>query len=308
MKKGQISWWISFKKRHGLFYTILMLVPVVQFLIFYIGVNINSILYAFQDFNFSTGTYEFVGVKHIVQVFNDFTEKPFLLIAVRNSFLALTTNILTLFLGTFFSYYIYKKRAMSKFFKIMLFMPAMISSISMTIMFRYFMDRAIPEILLPILGSKPLGMFSSESTSLFGVLLYSVFIGFSAQILLLLGGMEGIPESVIESARIDGASPIREFVSVVIPLIFPTIVTFLVVQVGSLFANQMNVYTFFGDGAEYSVYTIGYYLYKSTLNASSNISQYPYLAAFGVILTLISIPITFIVKFLLEKFGPSTEA
>ena len=120
--------------------------------------------------------------------------------------------------------------------------------------------------------------------------------------------MEGISFSIIESAQIDGVTPLREFISIVIPMIYPTIVTFLVVQVGGLFTNQMHLYTFYGGGAEYSLYTMGYHLYKKTLGVgSTTLSDYPYLSALGLVLTLVSLPITFTVKFLLEKFGPDKE-
>ena len=299
---------IQFRKKHGIFYVLMLAVPVIQFLIFYVGVNFNSILFAFQDYNYDTGRYELIGVQQFVKIFEDFKTLPYLWGAVGNSFIALAVNIFTLFLGTFFSYYIYKKNSGGGFFKIILFLPAMISTVSLAMIFRYFFDRAYPEIILKLMGVKPTGLFSSEKTSFFAVLLYCVFIGFSSQILLLLGGMEGISPSVIESGQIDGVTPFREFISIVIPMIYPTMVTFLVVQVGALFTNQANLYTFYQGGAEYSVYTMGYYLYKKTLGVgATTLSEYPYLSALGLILTIISVPVTFTVKWALEKFGPDME-
>lgn len=300
--------WIQFRKRHGVFYVVMLSVPIIQFLIFYIGVNFNSVLYAFQDYNYDSGKYEMSGVKHFAQIIEDFKTLPYLWTAIRNSFLALAVNVFTLFLGSFFSYYIYKKNMGGGFFKVILFLPAMISTVSLAMIFRYFSDRALPELVFKLSGNKPMGLFSSEHTSLLAVVLYSIFIGFSSQILLLLGGMESISPSVIESGLIDGVTPIKEFTSIVIPMIFPTITTFLVVQVGALFTNQMNLYTFFGSGAEYSLYTMGYHLYKKTLGVgSTTLSDYPYLSALGLLLTMVSIPITFAVKWALEKFGPDME-
>ena len=67
----------------------------------------------------------------------------------------------------------------------------------------------------------------------------------------------------------------------------------------------MNLFSFFGAQADYRVYTFGYYLYKNTQSAS--LSEYPRLAAMGIILTLIVAPVTLLVKYLIEKFGPTVE-
>ena len=80
--------------------------------------------------------------------------------------------------------------------------------------------------------------------------------------LMYSGAMSGVSDSVIEAAKLDGITPIREFFYIIVPLIYPTLVTFLVVEVAGIFTNQMNLYNFYGLKAEYSLYTFGYFLYK----------------------------------------------
>ena len=119
--------------------------------------------------------------------------------------------------------------------------------------------------------------------------------------------MSGIPDSVVEAAKIDGITPLREFFSITLPLIYPTVVTFFVVTVAGIFTNQMHVFSFFGDKAEYNVYTVGYFLYRQISDVNTGISEYPYLSAFGLVLTLISVPLTLLVKKGLEAVGPKGE-
>lgn len=45
------------------------------------------------------------------------------------------------------SYFVYKKIPLSGFFKVFLYLPSLISSIVMTIMFKYFVDGALPAML-----------------------------------------------------------------------------------------------------------------------------------------------------------------
>ena len=91
---------------------------------------------------------------------------------------------------------------------------------------------------------------------------------------------------------------------ITIPMIWPTITTFLIVGVAGLFTNQMCLYSFYGESAEYANMTIGYYLYRETLKAG--VDRYPYLAALGLVLTVIVVPLTYLVKWLTNKFGPKT--
>lgn len=59
------------RKRELLFYIAFMAIPVIQFCIFYIGVNFNSILLAFQRYDVNTGKYFFYGLQNFDQFFFD---------------------------------------------------------------------------------------------------------------------------------------------------------------------------------------------------------------------------------------------
>lgn len=82
---------------------------------------------------------------------------------------------------------------------------------------------------------------------------------------------------------------------------------FLITGVASIFVNQINLYSFYGGTAHASVQTFGYYLYMATKQADGDYGSYPRLAAFGLILTAVAIPLTLLVRWLLEKFGPSED-
>ena len=120
--------------------------------------------------------------------------------------------------------------------------------------------------------------------------------------LMFTGAMSGISESVSESASLDGIRPIQEYWYITIPLIYPTLTTFIIVGVVGIFTNQMSLFSFFGVDADASLQTFGYMLYRGIKTA--NISGYSYLAALGLFFTLISVPLTFFVKWLLGKFDP----
>ena len=116
--------------------------------------------------------------------------------------------------------------------------------------------------------------------------------------------MTGISDSIIEAASLDGVTPVQEFIYIIFPMIFPTFSTFLITSFAVLFTNQMGLFDLYGVEANYSVYTVGYYLYKSIKTAA--VGDYPYLAAFGILLTLVAVPLCLFTKWLLNKLGPKS--
>ena len=115
-----------------------------------------------------------------------------------------------------------------------------------------------------------------------------------------------ISPEMVEAAQLEGVSAIQEFFYITFPLIFPTFSTFTVTGVAGIFTNQFGLFNFYGPAADPSLQTYGYYIYVKTLNASSK-AEYPYLASMGVWLTAVAAPITFLVKYLLEKIDPTND-
>ena len=278
-----------------------------KFIIFYLSVNANSVLLTFQKY---AGGSKFV-----------FAEQPFanLAKAANNFFVGeykpylvgtLIMYVITLFVGTplalFFSYYIYKKMPLSNFFRIMLFLPSIISATVLAIMFKYFANYALPKMVDAIFGAgtSPLnGYFSAKP---FGVVVFfNIFIGFGTSVLMYANKMSTIDVSVIEAAKIDGAKPAREFFSIVLPFVYPTFVVFFVTGIGTLLVNQFNVMTFFGWDGNPEVNIFGFKLFAQA--ASLDYSKYPSLSALGVLVSAMVIPVTLILRKVLVKYGPSDK-
>jgi ABC-type sugar transport system permease subunit len=294
-------------KKRLIFYILMMALPVIHFCVFYLAVNINSILLAFKEYNIYTGKYSFVGFTNFIDVLSDFKGNGLLTFALKNSFILLGFTVGVGITGSLvFSFYIHKKAPLSGVFQVMFFMPHIISSVVLVIMFKYFAENAIPEVYYIITKTRIEGLLSNDGTRFATLIFYSVWIEFGMQMLLYSGAMNGINESVIESAQIDGCSLAREFFHITLPLIYPTIVTFLVVKVAATFTNQLSLFSFYGIGAPPEVYTFGYYLYSAMKSNRTTIGDYPYLASLGLILTLVTIPVVLTLRRILEKAGPKT--
>ena len=119
--------------------------------------------------------------------------------------------------------------------------------------------------------------------------------------------MTQIDDSILEAGQIDGVGNMfQELWYLILPLIFPTISTFLITGVAAIFVNAGSLPTFYMYSAPTSAANIGYLYWRDVANSSSY-AGYPMLAAGGLLMTCFVAPLTMLVRWLLEKFGPTTE-
>lgn len=302
------------KKKHNkskkdlIFCIALLIIPIVQFCIFYIGVNFNSIMLSFQDITISeqgeyARTWTFDTMRGAFEVL---TSPNF----VKLGGVSLLAYALTLAIGVplalLFSYYIYKKFPLSKMFRVMLFLPSVISNIVIVLIYQFFVERAIPDIVLEFSKQQIDGLISDINTRFATIMFFNIWFTFGTTTLLYSNSMSGISEELVEAARLDGANQLQEFWHISLPMIFPTLETFLVAGIAGIFTNQISLFSFYGNQAPEELQTYGYYLYKS-IQMATNETSYPQLAAMGLIFTAIAVPVTLLAKHLLEKYGPSED-
>jgi ABC-type sugar transport system permease subunit len=261
---------------------------------------------AFQEFDYDLGYYTWHGFENFKEIFSDFKTESVFKYALNNSSIVFLFGLLFGSTGAIlFSYYIFKNYPASLFFKILLYVPHIISSVVTVIMYKFFVEVTVPEIYMLITGEPMKGLIANADTRQGMIIFFSIWISWGTNVLLYSGTMSSISDSVIESGQLEGITPTKELILIVLPLIWPTFVTFMVVSVTGFFTNQMNLYSFYGPTAPSSLHTFGYYLYAETLQAG--FFEYPYLSAIGMLMTAIAIPLTLLVRWLLTRFGPSVE-
>ena len=290
--------------RDLLFYILLLAFPLAQFCIFYIGVNFNSFLLAFQTYNTQTSSFVWDAGANFSQLWRELTSSSMLLDMLKNSLIAwFFATLLGTVGAVFFSYYIFKKFPCKNVFRVILFLPSVLPGILLVMLFQTFGNEAIPAYIEVLFGTEIDPLFISADTRFIMVIVYSVWIGFGTQVLIYTGSMEQISPSVMEAAKLDGAKPLRELWSVVIPEVMPAINTFLVTGIAQIFVNQVNLWSFFGESAPYQEMTLGYYMFYlvNRETAGTKLYYYGYASALGLICTFIAIPLTYVVRHFLGK-------
>jgi multiple sugar transport system permease protein len=117
------------------------------------------------------------------------------------------------------------------------------------------------------------------------------------QMLLLLSGLQSIPDEVVEAARIDGAGRWQLFLHITLPLLRPTLALVLVFSVaGSLLAfDQFYIMT--GGGPSNSTITAVYQIYRISFNSF----RLGYGAALSVLLMVILAAVSLVQMLLLRN-------
>ncbi len=289
-----------------IFYACMLAIPVLHAIVFYFGVNFNSILLSFQKYDLDAEKYVLGGfAENFDWVWGKFKDPTFIH-AFKNSILAYVFGYgISETLCIVVSYFMYKGFRGGKVFRIILFLPSIVSSIVMTIMFKYFVERFIPEVSSLLFHIQTSGLLSNQDTVFGTLIFYGIWTGLGGGILIYTGTMNSINESLSEYAKLDGLNNLQELWFIILPSIWPTFVTFFVANFSGILSGQLSLYNFWAGNANSKLWTVGYFLYRETLAATK--TQYPMLSAMGLVFTVVIAPATLLFRWALLRFGPKED-
>lgn len=285
-----------------IFFAAILFIPLLQFVVFYVGANVNSVIMSFQKYD--NGVYLPNGIKNYVTFFKGFAQDPRLKSSLINSTWQWAISLgVSMPLSILVSYYIYLKIPCAELFKVLLMLPQIISTIVFVCIFRTLFENG----LVVLFGWSPIVMRVAP-TQFWILLCYSTFFGFANNLVLYLGTMSGVNQSTIEAAEIDGLGTLGRLWHVILPAIFPTVTVFIMASFAGYFTNQGATFSFFGTGtqAKDESYTFGYWLFVLVKGVQTE-AEYPLASTAGVVFTAVAVPVTLVTKRLLEKYGPRED-
>lgn len=304
----------SIKRNGNVFFWVMLALPLLQFAIFYVGVNLNSILLAFKSYENYTGKVvtKWIAFGNFEEIFRTWKTGTLLKTAVLNSFKYLAIDILVVMpICVAFGYYIYKKFALSGLFKVLIFAPSIICIMVIVIFFKLFVEDALRNLINEKSGKFIESFFLQRKYAFYPLTVFYLMMGFSGNLLLYINAMSNVSDSVMEAATIDGAGEFRTFISIVIPAIYKTCVSLIIISIAAVGSNQAFIHSFYGskNAPEYTQ-TLGYHLFNlvaSGGNDGDDPTRYPIAAAYGILVTIAVVPVTMVMKWLLNKVGPSED-
>lgn len=280
-------------KKH-LFVYAMLLVAILHFTVFYIYVNLDSFLIAFQDQH--TGEW---GMSNFKLFFNDILrgKDSEILLNLKNTMIYFVVGILNNFMSFILAYFLYKKIPLHSVFRFIFVLPMIVSSVVLVAVYKNVVSAGGPVAVLweSITGKVAPNFLYDARYATLCIVIYVIWSGLGLNMIIFSGAMNRIPEAVLESARLDGVNNIQEMCKIVLPIIAPTFGTTVLLSCIGVFSASGPILLF--TGGMYETSTISYWMYKYVIVNQ----QFNYAAAFGLCLTVCSLPIVLICNWLVSR-------
>lgn len=289
----------------------------IHFAVFWCYINFDTIRMTFFRVDKITHEEIFVGLEEYAILFRNIFLKEDIKAAngFWNSFHAVSINLIILPIAVVVAYCFYKKVYGHKFFRIIFYLPSVISIVVLAAAFREMfrqynngfetMEGPVAQIL-SLIGINKNWLDTMKDTEVKWPLIYTFAIlnGMGANVILITSAMNRIPKEVSEASRIDGAGFFREMTSVTIPLVMPTITTWVMMifaSVYSFFMQPMLIFDY-NTGKDGMFSTTPMEIFNLVAGESIGENNLLTAARLGIILTLIILPINLAMRALLNRF------
>ncbi|MCE1247685.1 MAG: sugar ABC transporter permease [Firmicutes bacterium] len=165
--------------------------------------------------------------------------------------------------------------------------PSFISAFSWNWMFNY--DYGFINLMMVKVGMQPVAWLTSPGWAMAAAVVTNIWLGVPFMMVIMLGGLQSIPEDVYEAAVVDGTSRIQKFFKITLPLLKPIALPAVLLGVIWTF-NMFNViYLVTGGGPYHRTEILVTYAYKQAFENWN----FGLASTYGVIIMLILMIFTF---------------
>ena len=184
-------------------------------------------------------------------------------------------------------------------FRMIFSMTIAVSAATASLIFLYLFHPALGwfNYILGLLGLPDVPWLTDVRFALPSVALVTVWLQLGLNTVILLAGMQGIPEELYESAMIDGATGPAKFRHITLPLLSPTIFFLLVVDLLAAFQTFTQFHVLTKGGPINSTNVLVFSIYREFYFNG----QYAYAAAQSMVLFLIMLVVTIIQFGVIER-------
>lgn len=303
------------------FIAVMLSISFLHFVIFWVYVNFDTVRLTFFRFDEITNGYVFTGFKNYADIIrHTFIEaRAADLNMFLNTFRAIAINLIILPIALLTAYAFYKKVYGEKAFRVIFYLPSIISIVvqcsAFLAMFKTYTYNG-EEFYGPynsffrLFGYAPqwLSVGSEGNTMWPLIYAFSIIAGLGTNVILMSSAMLRIPSSITEAAELDGCGFYKELFVITLPLIMPTITTWMTMILTSVFGFFMQpmLLTEGARGTDSRFYTIPWHIFDQVQNGASK-ATIPVAATFGITLSAIVLPIVALMRWLCNKFTPEVS-
>lgn len=283
---------ISLRKREGII-GYLFFLPGLIGLVFLMGIPILFSLYiSFTKYNMYSSP-EWLGLKNYIVMFQD----PLFTKSMVNTlyYVGLSVPINTI-VGILLAVLLNQDVKGMRIFRTLFYLPTVVSGVAVALLWQWLLDPnfGLVNTFLANFGIDGPGWLTTTTWSKPSIVLMNAW-AVGGTMIIYLAGLQGIPQTLYESALIDGAGPVRRFINITIPMLSPTIFFNVIMGIISGFQVFMQAYIMTDGGPDNSTLFFAYHLY----NKAFRDLQLGYASALAWVLLIVTLILTLIIF----KFG-----
>jgi raffinose/stachyose/melibiose transport system permease protein len=193
----------------------------VLYILFFILPVGMGIYYSLTDWNGLARNVSFIGLKNYERLF---TDSAFHQAFKFNAGYSVLLVVITVVLATILALCLNAEIRLKTFFRGTLFFPAVLSMLTIGMVFNEIFTRALPSLGafldIGVLGTN---ILSGTGSAMYGVLFVHIWQGLAIPTILLLAGLQTIPSDIFEAAELDGAGKWVRLKSIIIPFLMPVL-------------------------------------------------------------------------------------
>jgi len=227
---------------------------------------VYNIIMSFKDVTISNlvnGSQEFIGLENFKSIFRDMYFRN----SIKNTFVFMFFCLsFQLIFGFLFAMYFNKKFKGSRWMRAILLVAWMNPIVITGTIFKWFLagDGGIVNYVLMHVGliNSPINFLASPTTALGSVIFANIWVGIPFNMIILLSGLQNIPEELYESAAIDGAGKIAQLRHITLPMMKSTITVLILLGFIYTFKVFDIIYAMTGGGPANASQILPYYAYE----------------------------------------------
>jgi multiple sugar transport system permease protein len=233
--------------------------------IFQLAPIVVSIFASFTNWNGLTSP-EYVGIDNYKRLVAD---DPFFRQTVRNTLYFVAGHIpLTICIAMALALLCNAQMRGIALFRTAYFMPAVSNVVAVSVVwFWFFQPRdGVLNGLLDVVGIDGPAWLSDITWAMPAVIIVSVWQGVGYPMVILLAGLQGIPDSLYDASKVDGSTARQRFFDITLPLLTPSLFFLLITQFISSFQVFGIIFVMTNGGPANATSVYIYYLYENAFS------------------------------------------
>ncbi len=268
-------------------YVIMTIPGFILYCVFLILPILMGLYYSLTNWTGIGTNFDFIGFDNYVKVFTG--DRKFGQALTFNARYTVMMVVGTVVIGFILATLLNRKLKGRTFFRTLYFLPAVLSMVTVGLVFRQIYFYVLP-VIGQTLGIEALAtnVLSRKETAIYGVVFVNLWQGLAMPTLLFLAGLQTTPQELYEAAAIDGANAWQRFRAITVPYILPTLSVVLVLTV----KGGLGVYDYISTmtGGSYNTTSIAFLIYQNAFERN----RFSYSIAQAVVVGVIIAAISFV--------------